>query len=446
MRRMMTTAIMAVTLAGGATAQTDVWTMDRCMEYAMSHSNGVLKKQREAESLRDDSREAAVAFLPSVGAGVSGQYSWGRGVDPETNAYSTVATFNNSYSLYASITLFDGGRTINQWRQAKVARSRGLSALQKERDDRALAVMQAFVDAVYYRECVSLAESKLEESNRTLRLALTQEEIGVKGRPDVAQIEAQVAEDSYNLTHNRNLLSTAMLTLKDAMNYPVADTLVLDTATQSSTTAAMTDDADAIYAAATETNPAAAIAKLDVRSSRLQHLIAKGGLMPTLSLSAGIATNYYRNITNGGDTPSFGRQMRDNLGEYVSATLSIPLFDNLTRITNVRRARNNRMIAELDRDETLRKLQTDIRQAVMDRDGYQKEVAQMERKAEADSVAYLMTKRKFEEGIINAIDLQTSANTLLQSRVTLLQKRLLLTMKKRLVEYYKHGSFTPYGL
>ena len=46
---------------------------------------------------------------------------------------------------------------------------------------------------------------------------------------DVAQMEAQQATDAYNLTHQRNLYETAMLTLKQTMNYPVADTLVLDT-------------------------------------------------------------------------------------------------------------------------------------------------------------------------------------------------------------------------
>lgn len=199
-------------------------------------------------------------------------------------------------------------------------------------------------------------------------------------------------------------------------------------------------DADAVFAAARETNPEAAIAQMGVSSSRLQHSIAKGALLPTLSLSAGIMTSYYRNLTHDTMTESFGSQLRNNLGEYVSATLSIPLFDNLSRIMNVRRARNARAIAEPERDETLRRLQTDIRRAVIDRDGYYKEVEQMERKTEADSVAYCLASRKFEEGMLNAIDLQTSANTLLQSRITLLQKRLLLTIKERMLRYYKSGK------
>ncbi len=73
----------------------------------------------------------------------------------------------------------------------------------------------------------------------------------------------------------------------------------------------------------------------------------------------------------------------------------------------------------------------------MDRNGYAKEVVQMISKEDADAWAYHITQRKFEEGLMNAIDLQTSANTLLQSRISLLQKRMLYIMKDRLVTYYK---------
>ena len=42
-------------------------------------------------------------------------------------------------------------------------------------------------------------------------------------------MEAQQATDAYNLTRQRNLFETAMLTLKQKMNYPASEPLVLDT-------------------------------------------------------------------------------------------------------------------------------------------------------------------------------------------------------------------------
>jgi outer membrane protein len=131
--------------------------------------------------------------------------------------------------------------------------------------------------------------------------------------------------------------------------------------------------------------------------------------------------------------------MKNNRGEFLYATLRIPIVDFVTRST-VKRSRNNMLISQLEKDETMRKLQSDIEQAVMDCNGYAKEITQMENKVDADSLAFHATSRKFEEGMQSAIDLYTSANTLLLSRVTLLQKRMLYVLKDRLVDYYKGES------
>ncbi len=67
----------------------------------------------------------------------------------------------------------------------------------------------------------------------------------------------------------------------------------------------------------------------------------------------------------------------------------------LSRITNMRRARNNVRIAYEKQTETLRQLQKDVEQAVLDREGYAKETIQMEKKVKADALAYQITLRKF---------------------------------------------------
>ena len=44
--------------------------------------------------------------------------AWGRNIDPETNTYNNVTTFNNYYQLYAELNVFDGFATINALKQA----------------------------------------------------------------------------------------------------------------------------------------------------------------------------------------------------------------------------------------------------------------------------------------------------------------------------------------
>ena len=159
-------------------------------------------------------------------------------------------------------------------------------------------------------------------------------------------------------------------------------------------------------------------------------------MFPQLTFEAGISTNYFRNLADP-HTTAFSRQFFDNnRGEYLALTLSIPLFDGLGRYTSARRARNAMRVANVQRDEALRQLRTAVEQAVADRDGFEKETVQMARKVAADSMAYRVTLRKYEEGLSSAIDLQTAANTLIEARANLLQKQLSYEIKRRLVAYY----------
>lgn len=165
--------------------------------------------------------------------------------------------------------------------------------------------------------------------------------------------------------------------------------------------------------------------------------MAKGRLLPSISFSAGVSTNYYENLKAVQAPASFSNQFKNNRGEYISFNLSFPLFDGLSRLTNLRKARNNMRIAQEQQTEVLRQLETAIEQAILDREGYAKETIQMDKKAKADEIAYQVTLRKFEEGLMSPIDLQTSANTLLLSKADLLQRKLMYLMKCKLVDYYK---------
>ena len=61
----------------------------------------------------------------------------------------------------------------------------------------------------------------------------------------------------------------------------------------------------------------------------------------------------------------------------------------------------------------------------------------MEKKVKSDALSYQVTLRKYEEGLMSPLDVQTNATALLNSKADLLQKRLLYMIKCRQVDYYK---------
>ena len=411
------------------------WGLDSCMTYAVEHATDVKREMINARQRKQDYQKAVTDFLPSVAGGVQGQYAWGRNIDPETNTYNHVTTFNNYYQLYASLNVFDGFATINAFKQAKLARAYSTTAMQKVRDDKAIDVMQKFVDAAYAEASIQIASDKLAESKRLLGKMQRLYELGEKGRPDVVQMESQVAEDEYNLTHQKHVAQQCLLTLKSAMNFPVEEELRLVT-NGKQVNESFPINHETVYQNFLNASPDVKSAEYEVEKARYDYKIAKGRLLPSLSLSGGISTNFYRNLSQGGQYEGFASQFRNNRGEYLALTLSIPIYDNVAW-HSVKKARNDWQLAQVNLEETKRKLHDHIAQAVMDAEGYAKELQQMNKKVASDSLAYYMSSRKFEEGMLSTFDLHTAAQTLLESRIKQLQMQMLLVIKQRLVDYYQ---------
>lgn len=422
--------------AAGASAQS--WSLDDCMKYAVEHATEVKREVVNARQRKQDYQHAVAGFLPTVSGGVQGQYAWGRNIDPETNTYNNVTTFNNYYQLYAELNVFDGFATINALKQAKLSRDYSATAMQKIQDDRAIDVMQKYVDAAYAEASIQIASEKLNESKRMLAKMKRLYELGEKGRPDVVQMESQVAEDEYNLTHQENVAKQSLLALKSAMNFPVDEELKLAALakTQKKSQESFPVNYETIYQGFQHISPDLKSAEYEVERARYDYKIAKGRLLPSLSLGGGISTNYYKNLSQKGQYDGFASQFRNNQGEYLALTLSIPIY-NSDRWHSVKKARNDWQLAQVNLEETRRKLHDQIAQAVMDAEGYAKELHQMQKKVASDSLAYHMSSRKFEEGMLSTFDLHTAAQTLLESRIKELQMQMLLIIKQRLVAYYQ---------
>lgn len=347
-------AIITLALAApGAAGAQQEWSLDRCVSYAIEHATEVGRERIEQKQALTEYRTSLLDFLPSVSAQVSGQYNWGRNIDPETNTYNNVTTFNNGYQISASLPVVDWGHTWNAFRKARITKNTAATALQKAKDDKAIDVMQKFVDAVYAIKSIELTDRKLADSKALLAKTRRLYELGEKSRPDVVQMESQVAEDDYNLLHQKNLARTALIALKTAMNYPAADSLSPDCSM-----AALTSQMPSslmVDSMALSGKPDIIMAEANVEKARLEWKIRRADLLPQLSLGAGVSTNYYINLSQHQDRLPFRSQFRNNLGEYVYLTLSIPIFSPSTW-SSVKRAKADYQLAMLDAQDARRKL------------------------------------------------------------------------------------------
>lgn len=423
------------TLLATAVPAQRMWTADQCMQYAVDHSRNVRAGRLTLADYEAERMRAAGGFLPSVGASVGGQVNFGRAIDPETNTYTTVSTLYNSYGLSASIPVFDGLQRYNELHAARASVLMGRQGVLAQKEQVAQQVLKQYVDAVYQMGALRLARQKREESMALLVQSRAMAEVGLRSEADTAQMRATYASDDCEVTRQESLLSNALLALKTTMNYPVDEPLQIDTAAVP-TYPLVACQAGELYAQACGWNPSVLMAGYNLKVARLGLRSARGAFFPSLSVGAGISTSYYRQIDAKG-AAGFGSQFRNNRGEYVYASVSIPVFNRLGLLANLRRQRNNVERAR----ETLGQRQDDLRvlieQTASDQRNSCMELQKTAARVEADSVASRLTRQKYEEGLASAIEVQTAAVTLLQSRAQLLQSRLQNYYLTRILNYYK---------
>ena len=400
------------------------------MKFAVEHNHEVNIQALQLDNLRADRVRAVGAFLPSAGASIGGQYNFGRAIDPETNTYTNVNTFYNGYQVYAALPVFDGFSRLHALRAAKASVLMGQSVLRQQQDETALAVLQAYTSALYYQGTIAMAREKVEETALLLKQTRLLEEVGRKSAADVAQVESQAAEAEYHLTQQQNLYESASLELKKVMAWPLASDLVIDADVPA------LPPTDSVGYSLSPQHASLEASRLQTDVARHEWHQARSALYPSVSLNVGMSTTYYKTLRSSTATP-FSEQFRNNRGEYIGATLSIPLFNRLQSVNGIRRARNNYRIACETYKEKQLELEKLSREAWQDWHAYRTQTAQMVHKVEADSIAYQLTKRQFEEGLSTAIDLRSTSAQLLQSKATLLQCRLMAMVKETLVRYYK---------
>ena len=432
--------IILLAIAAKQVAAQNDWTMQQCMQYAVEHNHEVKQAELKLDNYKAQKTNAVGSFLPYVDASIGAQYNFGRAIDPETNGYTDVSTFYNGYQLSALLPVFDGFSRLHALKAAKANELMGKSSLRKQQDQTALNVLEAYANVAYYDGLVKMADEKVQETSLLLKQTRLFEEVGRKSAADVAQVESQQAEADYELTRQQNLYASALLDLKKAMALPLGEELRVKSEKDNSVAELGMAEADSSlftpHSSLSNLHPELQTARYQVQASKHEWRQARASFFPSLSLSAGLNTSYYKTL-HSDMAASFRDQLNNNMGEYVGATLSIPLFNRLQTITNIRKAKNNYRIAQEALEQKRLELEKLSREAWLDWLGYQKQTVQMVKKVEADSIAYQLTKRQFEEGLGTAIDLHTTSTQLLKSKATLLQCQLMAMVKEHLVRYYR---------
>ena len=283
---------MALALAGivHASAQT-TFSLKECMEYAISHSTKTRIQQAATGDAQLDRRDAALAlFTPRISADVYAYYNFGRSIDPQTNTYFNTTSFHNNYGVSAGYDLFDGFRAVNNYKISKTGLLIAESMEKQVEADICLAVMEAYYNVVYYKRLSEVYEEQVSVAEQALTKARREEELGRRGHADVVQMEADLADQLYNLTYSNNMYQARKMTLADLMFWPVDEDLDIVTEmpdqvghdASSSVIPGLTGNltAEEVVDFALEHNPSIRIASWQELNARRELNTAKWQLLP----------------------------------------------------------------------------------------------------------------------------------------------------------------------
>lgn len=421
--------------------------LKECMRYAVEHSTKVRIQEADNRDAQIDRRDAILAaFTPQVSGSTYAYSNFGRSIDPETNTYIRTTSFHNGYSLSAGMYLFNGFQAVNNLKITKTAQLMGLTQAQQLEDQICLATMEAYCNVLYYTELEKALQNQVATAENAVQRAERQEQLGQKSRADVVQMQADLADRRYQLTTCRNNLANAFITLKDVMFWPIDEPLKIDESFVGlSHRGSRTDESEEIsqlLSFAQTNTPSILLAEGKMKNARLSLKTARWQLLPTLALYGGWSSSYftYPGMEGYVPTPYFD-QIKNNGGEYIQLSLSIPIFDRLSAHSNIAKKKNAYERAQAEYEQTLQTVEAEVRRAVADRDGTADALLQAEARASLQQEAYTLNAKQFEQGLISSIEYQTASNNYLNALAEQLNAKLQYFIKNSVVTFY---GGTPY--
>ncbi len=422
---------LAFAASASASGQTTM-TLQDCMKYAISNSTKLRIQQAEAGDARIDRRDAALAlFTPSINAQTYAYYNFGRSIDPKTNTYFKTTSFHNNYGVSAGYDLFDGFQAVNNYRISKTGMQIAESQQKQVEADICLAVMEAYYNVVYYKRLADVYDELVSVSEQNLSKAKKQEEIGQKSHADVIQMEADLANAKYDYINTINMYKSQLMTLSDLMFWPLDQELVIITDLPDQ----MVQENEIVETGfAVDHNPQVQIANMKQLNAQRLLNTAKWQVLPSVGVYAGWSTSYY--TYQGSTTSPFIDQFKNNSGAYVQFSLSIPIWDRLNTYSRISKRRNAYKRATAELDQKRREVESEIRRAMMDRDGSSQAYDMARLKSEVQAEAYNLNLKKLEQGLISPLEFNLSNNNYLKAQADEMSCLFKYLIKEAVVKYY----------
>lgn len=435
MRKYILFALMAV--AAPTLAQSHKWSLEECISYALEHSISIKQRDLNRQQQEIEVSTAKNSRLPDLNASAGENFSFGRGLTAE-NTYTNTNTNSTSFSLGTSVPLFTGFRIPRTLELNRLNLEAATADLEKARNDIRMQVAQAYVQILYSMELCDVARRQIEiDSLQVFRLKEMLNN-GKASGTQVAQQEATMAQSKLTATQADNDYRLNILALTQLLELPSPEGFSIVRISPAALplkeiAAGMTPDA--IYQEAVGIKPEILAETLRLQGTEKNIDIAKSALYPSLSLSGGVGSNYYK--TSGFPAESFGKQLSNNFSQYIGLNLTVPIFNRFATRNSVRTAQLNRENQQMQLENTKKALFKEIQQAYYNAVNSKAKYASSEEALRSNREAFTLMSAKYEYGKANITEFNEAKNNLMKAESDLVRAKYEYLYNHALLSFYR---------
>ena len=416
------------------------WSLDDCVAYALEHNLQLNDFKYTSQSNKETYRQSVRDLLPVISGTTNYVVNFGRSTDPFTNDVVTTDFFSNNYSLESSVGLFRGFQKLNTIKASKFLYKAAKEENLQQKYLLAFRVMSAFYDIQFFEGLVAISKEQLAVSQKNYDLVQKQIELGLKAGADLYEAESLLLTDKLNVTQSENQLVAAKLTLTQEMNLPDSGNINVQKVIEpiDRPIPPYLVQSDSIFIEAQSFMPLIKAQEFRAKAAKKQVAAARGGLYPSLTMFGGVGTGYFETTRDSlGTTIPFKNQFKDNTFQFIGVSLNVPISNGWSLRSRVKQQKIERMRAENNLEVQKQELFQTIEQLVQEYNALLVELEQSTQKMQAQSLAFTIAQKRFEKGLINALELFTAKNLFANAQNENLQVRLRSEINKSTLDFYR---------
>ena len=414
------------------------WTLKECVNHALKNNITIKQNKLNIDLAEANVKSAKGDKLPSLNASTGGNLRFGSGFDRITNARVATTNFGGSLGISSGITVFNGYRVLNSYKQAKLGVEGSKLDLDVIENDIALRVVNTYLNTLFAKENLSVANVQATISKKQIDRAKTQFEAGAIPKGDLLNVQSTAANDAQNVITQENALNLALLNLSQLLqvSYNGFDVAKIEVGTPSS--ALLYSSSEEVYNKALANRPEIKKAKLNIEDSDLSIKIAKAAYMPSISASGNIGSNYNYNLDlpTGVSNKGFFDQLDETLGYGIGFNVNIPIFNGFKTDANVERSKINKMITEARLENQKLQLQQTIEQAFQDSKAAAKAYEAAQISLEAQKEAFKNAQVSYDYGSMTQFDFDQVRNRLVNAEGAMIRAKYNYVFTTKVLKFY----------